>query len=125
MIGSNIAHKLVYCGSDVTIVDAMIEPYGANMFNINGIRNKLKLYDSDIRDSEAMKLMVKDKDFIFNLAGQVSHNDSITNPMLDADINYIGHLNVLESIRKFNPLAKIIYSGSRLQYGNVTSPKNR
>ncbi len=119
MIGSSLAHKLVECKANVTIVDAYIEPYGANLFNINGVKDAVGLNISDIRDKEAMKILVKDNDLIFNFAGQVSHNDSIEKPFLDADINYIGHLNVLECVRKYNPRAKILFSGSRLQFGKI------
>jgi len=119
MIGSNIAHKLVANGADVTIVDAMIKPFGANLFNLNGIRKKVTINYADIRDVEAMKILVRDKDIIFNLAGQVSHNDSIENPLLDADINYVAQLTVMEQIKKFNPSAKVIFSGSRLQFGKI------
>jgi len=66
-----------------------------------------------------MKVLIKDKDIVFNLAAQVSHNDSLQNPSLDADINYIGHLNVLEAARNYNPAAKIIHAGSRLQFGKI------
>lgn len=119
MIGSTIAHKLVHHGAKVTVVDACIEPYGANMFNLERIRDKVDVSITDIRDKEAMKFLVRGQDIIFNLAGQVSHNDSIDNPFLDADINYIGHLNVLENVRKFNPKAKILIAGSRLQFGLI------
>ena len=119
MMGSTIAHKLVKYGAEVTIVDAHIEPYGANLFNILEIRDLLKINVADIRDKEAMKVLVKDKDIIFNLAGQVSHNDSMENPFLDADINYSGHLNVLENVRKYNPTVILMHAGSRLQYGRI------
>lgn len=119
MIGSTIAHKAVSAGAQVTIVDACIEPYGANLFNIESIHDKVILNINDIRDKEAMKILVRDKDIIFNLAGQVSHNDSIDNPYLDADINYIGHLNVLECLRRHNRDAIILHAGSRLQFGKI------
>lgn len=123
MIGSTIAAKLVNLGAKVTIIDACIEPYGANLFNIEEIRDNVQLNISDIRDKESIKILVKNKDIIFNLAGQVSHNDSIEQPFLDADINYIGHLNVLEALRKYNPEAVILHAGSRLQFGrNETVP---
>ena len=121
MIGSNLAHKLVSLGAEVTIVDSFIEPFGANLFNISDIKNKVILNIADIRDKEAMKVLVKDKNIIFNLAGQISHNDSVENPLDDADLNYIGHLNVMESVRKFNPNTKVLFSGSRLQYGLIKS----
>jgi len=119
MIGSTIASKLVGYGAEVTIVDAMIKPFGGNFFNIENIKEKVKLNIADIRDKEAMKVLVQNKDIIFNLAGQVSHNDSLLDPFLDTDINYIGHLIVLDAVKNFNPEAKVLYSGSRLQFGKI------
>lgn len=119
MIGSTIANKLVKIGAKVTIVDALIEPYGGNFFNIKEIYDKIKLNISDIRDREAMKYLVRNQDVIFNLAGQVCHNDSIEDPFKDADINYIGHLNVLECVRRYNPNAHLFHAGSRLQFGRI------
>lgn len=119
MIGSTIANKLVLRGAEVTILDSLVEPYGGNFFNIDDVKNKVNLNISDIRDKESLKVLVKGVDIIFNLAAQVSHNDSLQNPSLDADINYIGHLNVLEAVRNYNPKVKILYSGSRLQFGKI------
>ena len=119
MIGSTIAKKLVGLGAEVTIVDALIKPYGANYFNIHSVKDKVNVNIADIRDREAIKILVKDKDVVFNLAGQVSHNDSLRDPFLDADINYIGHLTVLDALKNNNPKAKILYSGSRLQFGKI------
>ena len=119
MIGSTIARKLVKHGACVTIVDACLEPYGANMFNVDEIKDQIRISKADIRDTEAMRSLVKGKDFIFNLAGQVSHNDSINDPFLDANINYLGHLNVLENIKKSNPETVVVHAGSRLQFGKI------
>ena len=119
MIGSSIAHLLVKLGAEVTIVDSCLQPYGANEFNIRSIRKKVKLLNIDIRDRKALPSIIKDCQIIFNLAGQVSHNDSIENPFLDTEINYTGHLNVLETVRQVNPGIKILYSGSRLQFGRI------
>ncbi len=119
MIGSTIARKLVPFGARVTLVDACIEPYGANDFNIADIRDKVQVSVTDIRDKPAMGHLVKGQDVIFNLAGQVSHNDSLNNPFLDADINYIGHLNVLECVRRYAPEAVVLFAGSRLQFGRI------
>jgi len=119
MIGSTLAHKLVDLGAEVTLVDSLIKPYGGNYFNIEEIKNSITVNYSDIRDIESMKILIRDKDIVFNLAAQVSHNDSLENPSLDADINYIGHLNVLEAARKYNSSAKIFHAGSRLQFGKI------
>lgn len=119
MIGSSVAHKAVAMGAEVTIVDAVKEPYGANYFNVDSIKEQIAIVIADIRDKQAMKEAVKKKDIVFNFAAQVSHNDSIADPFLDADINYIGHLNVLECIRLESPNAIVVNSGSRLQYGPI------
>jgi UDP-glucose 4-epimerase len=119
MIGSTIARKLVREGAEVTLVDSCIEPYGANLFNVRDVRDSITVNISDIRDKESMKVLVRDRDIIFNLAGQVSHNDSLNDPYLDADINYIGHLNVLECLRRHNRDAVVLHAGSRLQFGRI------
>ncbi len=121
MIGSTIAGKLVECGAHVTILDACFEVYGANYFNIENIKNNVKVIVGDIRDKKVIEKTIKNNEIIFSLAAQVSHNDSIEDPFLDADINYFGHLNVLENIKKHNKKAVVVYSGSRLQYGKISA----
>ena len=118
MVGSTIANKLVRYGAEVTIVD-ICEPGGSNFFNTQDIKDKIQISRTDIRDRESIKPLLKNKDIVFNLAAQVSHNDSITNPFLDAEINYLGHLNILENMKRLNPEATILYSGSRLQFGRI------
>ncbi len=120
MIGSNIAKKLVELQANVTIADTSIIQFGANLYNIKGFEDKIEVINADIRNSEDMKPLIKKNEIIFNLAGQVSHNDSIKDPFYDADINYIGQLNILEIAKKCNPDIKIIFAGTRMQYGKVT-----
>ena len=119
MLGSAVAHQLVKYNAEVTIVDSFIYPFGANYFNIENIRDRIDIVTADIRDTDKLKILVKEKDLIFNFAGQVCHNDSIDEPLLDADINYLGQLNVMENVRKYNRGAKMLFSGSRLQFGNI------
>ncbi len=120
MIGSSIARKLVGLGSTVTIADAMMDKFGANNFNIREIRNKVKVHLADIRDKKVMLPLIEDCDIIFNFAGQVSHNDSLEDPFFDTELNYLGHMNVLEIVKEINPRIRLIYAGSRMQYGRVT-----
>ncbi len=121
MIGSAIAKILVKAKAKVTIVDSMEEPFGANLFNIEEIKDKVSLYFYDIKDTNKMKKEVEGKDVILNLAGQIAHNDSIIDPLYDAKMNYLYQLNVMECVRQANPSAKIIFSGSRLQFGKINS----
>jgi nucleoside-diphosphate-sugar epimerase len=118
-IGSNLAHRLVEYGSRITLVDSLIPEYGGNLYNIKGIEDKVVLNVADVRDPNAIEYLVRDKDFIFNLAGQVSHSDSMTDPMTDLEINCKSQLSILEACRHKNPDVRIIYAGTRQQYGRV------
>lgn len=116
-IGSNIAHKTVQLGADVTIYDNFMEGSGANLLNIKEIKGNVNIIRGDIRDINSLNKVVKDKNVIFNCAAQVSHVLSMQNPFLDIDINCLGQINVLEACRRFNDSAKIVYTGTRAQNG--------
>ncbi|GAK51717.1 NAD-dependent epimerase/dehydratase [Candidatus Moduliflexus flocculans] len=116
-IGSNLAIRLVELGADVTLVDSMIPAYGGNVFNIAPIKSQVRVNFSDVRDPYSMEYLVKDQDFLFNLAGQVSHIDSMTDPLTDLDINARAQVFILEACRKFNPSARIIFASTRQVYG--------
>lgn len=116
-VGSNLAIKLVELGAKVEIIDAMIPRQGANYFNIDSVKKEVKVYEDDIRDPKAVKRLIKGKDYIFHLAGQVSHVDSIRDPLKDLSINVEGTLVILEECRKNNPETKFIFTGTRGQYG--------
>src|SRR5438309_7249046 len=96
-IGSNLALRLVELGSEVTVVDSLIPDYGGNLYNIEPIRDRLQVNVSDVRDTHSLRHLVQDKDYLFNLAGQTSHLDSMTNPMPDLEINCQAQLSILES----------------------------
>ena len=116
-IGSNLARALVAQGAKVTLVDSLIPLYGGNIFNIDDIRNKVTVNLSDVRDPVAMSHLLKDKDYLFNLAGQTSHMDSMSDPQTDLDINANAQLSILEACRKVNPGIKIVFASTRQLYG--------
>lgn len=116
-IGSNLAHALVAQGAKVTLVDSLIPQYGGNPFNIEDIRDKVNINVCDVRDSFAMDYLLQDKDFLFNLAGQTSHLDSMTDPQTDLEINAAAQLSILEACRKSNPNIKIVFASTRQLYG--------
>lgn len=118
-IGSSIAQALVPLGSKVTVVDALLPLYGGNKFNLAGIEEAIEFIKGDIRDAGLMKKLVAGQDIIYNLAAQVSYIDSKEEPFLDLDINGRGHLTVLEAIREHAPLAKVMFSSSRMVYGKI------
>ena len=118
-IGSNLAHELVRLKAKVSIIDSLTPLCGGNIFNIKGIKNKCKIVIGDIRDQSLVNNLVRNQDFIFNLAGQVSHIDSIKDPLQDLESNCQTHLSLLEACKKYNPKTKVIFAGSRGQYGKI------
>jgi UDP-glucose 4-epimerase len=120
-IGSNLALALVELGAHVTIADAMIPGYGGNLFNIEPIRERVTINFCDIRDVNVMNYLVKRQDFVFHLAGQVDHILSLTDPFPDIDINIKGTAIVMEACKHHNPSTRVIYTGTRGQYGEAVS----
>src|SRR5205809_6671479 len=106
-IGSNVAHELVALGADVLLVDSLIPDYGGNLFNIDGIVDRLQVNVADIRQQTTMNYLVRDRAVIFNLAGQVSHIDSMRDPYADLEINCRGQLTILQACRYNNPSVKV------------------
>jgi len=116
-IGSNLARSLTVQGANVTLVDSLIPQYGGNTFNIDDIQNKVVVNVCDVRDTFAMAHLIQGKDYLFNLAGQTSHLDSMTDPHTDLDINAAAQLSILEVCRKENPDIKIVFASTRQLYG--------
>ncbi len=116
-IGSNLARRLADLNARVTVIDSLIPEYGGKLFNIAGYENKIKVNIADVRDEYSMDYLVRGQDFIFNLAGQLSHIDSMRDPYTDLEINCRSQLSILEACRKNNPQTRLIYSGTRQVYG--------
>ncbi|MGZ8693858.1 MAG: NAD-dependent epimerase/dehydratase family protein [Gaiellaceae bacterium] len=116
-IGSHLAERLVELGAEVTIVDSLIPEYGGNPFNIAGFADRVHVNYSDIRDPWSIRHLVQGQDFIFNLAGQVSHIDSMREPQTDLDINCVSQLSLLEACRENNTDVVVVFAASRQQYG--------
>ena len=116
-IGSNLARALVDQGAEVTLADSLIPQYGGNPFNIANIHNRVTVNVCDVRDPFAIAYLLQGKDYLFNLAGQTSHLDSMTDPLTDLHINATAQLSILEACRKVNPHIKIVFASTRQLYG--------
>jgi len=116
-IGSALARQLVGIGAKVTLVDSLIPEYGGNLFNIQDIRDRVTVDLTDVRDVAAMSSLIKKRRFLFNLAGQTSHLDSMTDPVTDLNINAAAQLHILEACRLHNPDLKIVFASTRQVYG--------
>src|SRR3954470_15385860 len=120
-IGSNIARRLADLGADVLLMDSLIPDFGGNFFNIDGVADRVRVNIADVRQESTMNHLVRDSQVIFNLAGQVSHIDSMRDPYTDLDINCRSQLSILEACRKHNPRVKVVYAGTRQVYGKPDS----
>ncbi len=116
-IGSNLARQLIDLGARVLLVDSLIPEYGGNLFNIAGIENRVQVNISDVRDAHSMRYLVQGQDYLFNLAGQTSHMDSMSDPDADLEINCRAQLSILEACRKYNSSIKVIFASTRQLYG--------
>ncbi len=118
-IGSNLAIKLVELGADVLIYDALIKDLGGNKFNIDKIKKDVRVIIDNLNNQKVIERAIRDRDYIFNLAGTLSHVDSMTNPLFDLNINCESQIFLLEACKKLNRQTKIIFSGTRNQYGKA------
>jgi len=116
-IGAKLAQRLVSYGAQVTLVDSLIPEYGGNLYNIQDIVAHVRVNISDVRDSHSMKYLVQGQDYLFNLAGQTSHLDSMHDPFTDLEINSKAQLSILEAFRHHNPSVKIVFASTRQIYG--------
>ncbi len=112
-IGSNLAIRLVRLGARVMLVDSLVPEYGGNLANITGIEDRVRVNISDVRDEHSMRYLVRGQDYLFNLAGQTSHADSMANPYTDLEINCRAQLSILEACRKNNSEIKVVFASTR------------
>lgn len=116
-IGSNLARELVALGARVTILDSLVPEYGGNRRNVKGLGRHARVVIGDVRDDEKLPRLVERQDFLFNLAGQTSHMDSMADPHTDLEINCRAQLSILEACRRHNPEIRIVFASTRQIYG--------
>jgi UDP-glucose 4-epimerase len=118
-VGSNLCRTLADLGAEVLAVDSLLPDYGGNLFNLDGYEDRVRINIADVR-GHAMEYLVRGQDLLFNLAGQVSHIDSMLDPFTDLEINCRSQLWILEAVRKANPDVRIVYASTRQVYGKPT-----
>jgi nucleoside-diphosphate-sugar epimerase len=116
-IGSNLARRLIKERAKVTVVDSLIPEYGGNPRNLHDLQEQVTINLSDVRDPFSMNQLVQGQDYLFNLAGQTSHLDSMKNPFTDLDVNAKAQLSILEACRNNNPDIRIVFASTRQIYG--------
>ena len=118
-LGSNLALELVRHGAAVTILDNLHELYGGNHFNIEPIRDQVRVVEADLRDDSQLRASLEGVETVFHIAAQTSHVDSMTDPLFDVDVNCRGTILLLEAMRELAPEARLVYAGTRAQFGKL------
>lgn len=118
-LGSSLAIRLASLGARVTVIDSLIPEYGGNLFNIDPMKDVIRVNIFDVRDRSSINYLVKGKDYLFNPAGTLNHVDSMRDPFTDLEINCVSQLRILEACRKNNPGIKIVFAEIRGQYGKA------
>ena len=116
-IGSNLARRLVEIGVEVTVLDALMPEQGGNQFNLRDILGRVEVHTADMGDPKIINHLVGGVDYVFNLAGSVSHLESMQRPLRDLELNCAAHITLLEACRNFNPHVKIVFTSTRQVYG--------
>lgn len=116
-IGSTLAMRLVELGAQVAVIDSLIPDYGGNLWNIEPVRDRVRVNISDVRDPHSMRYLIQHQEYLFNLAGQTSHLDSMQDPYTDLEINARAQLSILEACRHYNPDVKLVFASTRQLYG--------
>jgi UDP-glucose 4-epimerase len=116
-IGSNLTHALVGLGARVTVLDALIPEYGGNRRNLAGLARRVRVHIGDVRNRALLPRLVRGQDYLFNLAGQTSHMDSMADPDTDLEINCRAQLSILEACRRHNPGIRVVFASTRQIYG--------
>lgn len=115
-IGSNLVHTLVALGATVRVVDALVAGHGGDLRNVAGV--DVDVLTTGIGDP-AVADLIDGADIIFNLAGQVSHTASMSDPLADLELNAVDHARLLETIRRVNPDVRVVHASTRQVYGRV------
>jgi len=116
-IGSTLSIALAGLGAKVTVIDNMLPDHGGNPFNVEPVKGAVAINYGDILSEHAMAFLVRGKEIVFHLAGQVSHVLSMSNPFPDIEINVRGTLVLMEALKRHAPEAMVVYTGTRGQYG--------
>ena len=118
-VGSNVAHKCLELGAEVTIYDCLDPRSGGNIHNVDDIRENVRIVVDDTRNFDGICSAIVNQSILFNCAAYTSHPNSMKEPLIDIDVNCKGVINVLEAARRFNPEVKIVHVGTSTQIGRM------
>ncbi len=118
-IGGRLSSALADAGARVTIVTPSRQKHLDTALELEA--RGVRVLEGDVRDRSQMEAAVRGQDVVFNLAGQSGAVRSMEEPWDDLDVNARGMLTLVEAVRRESPRARVVFTGSRLEYGRVGS----
>ena len=120
-IGTNTVLHFLPKASHITVFDNFYRPTSKkNATFLAKQSKKIEIIVGDVRNEKQVTDVVKKADAIIHLAGQVAVTTSLVDPQNDFSINALGSFTVLESTRKHNPHATLLYSSTNKVYGDLS-----
>jgi len=120
-IGSNLAHRLVKHGTDVTLLDALLPHLGGKRANVADIAEQVRIVEGDLRDESLVADLVADSDVVYHCAAQNDRAHAGREPQMDVDINAKGTVNILDAAASADPAPRVVYTSSLAVYGRPES----
>jgi UDP-glucose 4-epimerase len=118
-IGASVSRQLAAQGRDVTALSRSLAPHAATTRSLTAAG--VRVLEGNVGDSNFMTAAVRNHDLIVNLSGESGAVRSMEAPIDDLDGNCRANLVVLDAIRRHQPGAKLVFVGSRLQYGRPSA----
>jgi UDP-glucose 4-epimerase len=116
-IGSNLAVRLAREGAQVTVIDSVARGCGANWHNLEPLSAQINVINDDIGTLFAHKNVVEGTAVVFNMAGEISHINSMRDPVRDLELNTLSQLRFLLALREICPGVRVVYASTRQVYG--------
>lgn len=113
-IGSNIVKYLIENDNYVTVLDNFTSGYRSNLDPFPSVH----VVEGDVRNKTVVEEAMRDVEVVFHLAASVGNKRSIDHPLIDAEINVLGTIQVLEAARKLG-VRKIVTSSSAGIFGEL------
>jgi UDP-glucose 4-epimerase len=108
----------------VTVLDARVPRHGSNSWNLvpdggTDVEPAIAIVEGDLLDVSRPEIhdAATEAELVFNLAGQVSHLDSMADPLFDLQSNTTSQFAFLDLLRRENPTARVVFTSTRQLFG--------
>jgi UDP-glucose 4-epimerase len=100
------------------VVDALVPTHGGDRRNLDDTAGPIDVIEAGVGDAGAVRDVAAAAEVIFNLAGQVSHVESMARPRFDLEVNTASQVGFLETLRDAGSSAVVVYTSTRQIFGH-------